>query len=191
MFREIGLTFTDEMVRAILAGQKWHTRRPLASKPPKAEAGDRIWVRETWGVGTRPHPASGCVDGIEYRADEAWLEESDMLPLYEMKPPDHVSFADYDSGWRPSIHMPKWAARIWLPLTRVWDEYLQYIGEKEAEAEGMDSHYDPKRLQVPEAINAFSRQWDEIYGNRPHLSWGNNPSVRVYEWDPKKVEVKG
>ena len=189
--REVGLTFTDEMVRAILATQKWQTRRPLAAKPPKAEAGDRIWVRETWGVGTRPHPASGCVDGIEYRADEAWLEESDMLPLYEVEPPDHVSFADYDSGWKPSIHMPKWAARIWLPLLRVWDTRLHLMSEGEAEAEGVEAILvQPDGGSDPHVLG-FYELWESIYGNRPGLSWADNPWVRVYEWDPQRVEVRG
>lgn len=69
---------------------------------PYGKPGDRLWVRETWGVGSRPDPCGGY-DGIEYRADVAWLEEGDDLPCHKVTTPDDICLGDYRSGWkRPS-----------------------------------------------------------------------------------------
>jgi len=109
--------------------------RPHAFSP--YGLGDHLWVRETWGTGCRPDPFSGWVDGLEYRADEAYLEDGDVLPLYSVDTPENVSLADYPSGWRPSIHMPRWASRIMLEVTDIKVERLQNITEECAKAEGM------------------------------------------------------
>jgi len=43
--------------------------------------------------------------------------------------------------WRPAIHIPKWAARIWLEVTAVRVERLQDITEDGSEAEGAAPHF--------------------------------------------------
>jgi hypothetical protein len=101
--------------------------------------GDRLWVRETFGFGTRPDPFQGCVDGIEYRADEAYLEEHDDLPLHTPEHPDDFCYGDVTAtGWRPSIHMPRWASRITLLVTDVRVQRLRDISEDDAVAEGIE-----------------------------------------------------
>ena len=66
---------------------------------PHGATGDLLYVRETWIKVPDPDPELGGFE-IRYRAT------------------DSVDSAWY-GGWRPSIHMPKWAARTWLRVTGV------------------------------------------------------------------------
>ncbi|MDX2309345.1 MAG: hypothetical protein NW216_13985, partial [Hyphomicrobium sp.] len=102
------MIFSTAMVQALLAGRKTQTRRLASSPLRRVEVGDLLYVRESWGVGTRPCPSTGCVDGFEYRADQEFLDEHDALPLYQIDPPDSFEIEDWRGGWKPSIHMPRW-----------------------------------------------------------------------------------
>ena len=116
------IIFNTEMVRAILAGRKTETRRvvkfpegmtgrlptnandhlfyPCGIKYPPYKKGDILYVRETWAEWSQ---------GYVYKADGA-------VSAYPL------SFVD---KWRPSIHMPKEAARIFLRVKSVRAERLQ------------------------------------------------------------------
>lgn len=86
---------------------------------PLGVPGDRWWWRETWGVGSRPDPWGGY-DGIEYRADEAFLcDEHDDLDCCKVETPEGVCLGDYRRGWHSSASMPKWASRITTELLKV------------------------------------------------------------------------
>lgn len=73
-----------------------------------AHPGDLLWVRETW---------SRQGDGYVYAAD---------FPP-DATPPEH---------WRPSIHMPQAAARLWLRVQQVWFERLGELDDVGARADG-------------------------------------------------------
>lgn len=198
------------MVRALLAGTKTQTRRiakpvkhpdlgnlydpgVLGREPkhvieracPYGQPGDRLWVRETWGVGSRPDPWGGF-DGIEYRADVALLQDDiELLPCYKVVTPDDVCLGDYRSGWRPSIHMPRWASRITLEITEVRVQRLQEISEEDAKAEGLSFVADGcARFGVEGLasswcdcpVTAYAALWESINGPG---SWDANPYVWV------------
>jgi hypothetical protein len=44
------MIFSDESVRAILSGTKTMTRRLIGKRPVKWAVGNRIWVKEVWGL---------------------------------------------------------------------------------------------------------------------------------------------
>ncbi|WP_333986168.1 hypothetical protein [Burkholderia orbicola] len=99
-------------------------------KSPFGEPGDRLWVRETfqgplWDEGTwDPDVDYHKPEFCEYRADGG--------PM-----PEYVDFEDnLRQGWKPSIHMPRWASRITLEITSMRVERLQSISEGDAIAEG-------------------------------------------------------
>lgn len=152
--RVLPILFNTEMVRAILDGRKTVTRRlvkflpgenpnwtgytkdglmlyngrnePCCKNPPY-QPGDILYVRETW-----------CKNYYHdygkyfYRADG---EEIDM-PLITG---GTIKYGKADGlRWRPSIHMPKEAARIWLKVTDVRVERLQDITEEDAFEEGYE-----------------------------------------------------
>ncbi len=111
------ILFNSEMVRAILDGRKTQTRRIIKSDDDlksQYKKGEVLYVRETFGI---PIAMAG---NVIYKAD------------YENNAP----LADGEK-WRPSIHMPKKLARIFLEVTEVRIQRLKSITRNEAIAEGI------------------------------------------------------
>lgn len=160
-------------------------QRYKAINPPYGQPGDRLWVRETWGFGCR-NTEHGALDGLEYRADQFYLDgEFDDLDLYPV--PDDADEESVErwmnkTGWHPSIHMPRWASRTILELIAVRVERLQDISEEDAIAEG--ALHDPPVSWVDKPIVWFSRLWNSIA--KPGEQWDDNPYVWAYEF--RRVE---
>lgn len=179
------ILFNTEMVRAILDGRKTMTRRVIKDKditnnfdidvdgsayayinpetgdscPPTAiakyQVGDILWVRETWSKDENGE--------YVYRANYGTTED-DSFPPSMFK-------------WKPSIHMPREAARIFLKVTNVKVERLQDITEEDALKEGAKA-YGPNNCSGTSARIAFAELWDGVYNN-----WRENPWVFVYEFE--------
>ena len=198
------ILFNTEMVRAILDGRKTQTRRVVKSldrlsfyrAEPSEDAyealgkwdffygwleggvmfdacasvkapysiGDILWVRETWN-----HVKFGLGDWhYEYRADY------DDTSKWR-----NGSFAQ----WRPSIHMPRDAARIFLRVTDVRVERLQDINDDGVVAEGLEIG-----AQIDELWNrTLSKSSRDMFG------WDANPWVWVIEFErcdkPEYIEL--
>ena len=194
--KEYPIIFNGEMVRAILEGKKTQTRRVISFPlnhihPPYGYPGDNLWVRETWGIGTRPHPHDGWFDGVEYRADEFYLEDHDDLPCNRIS--DDIEYEKYDTGrWYPSIHMPRWASRIDLSIKDIRVERIQDISEEDAISEGIDKSGTfwkdyrkggMKQAMLQDPIDSFRTLWNLINEKRG-FGWDVNPWVWVIEWPP-------
>lgn len=174
--KERPILFKDEMIRAILNGSKTQTRRIIKPQPlpgeigtlgrgvpfirgeknsilcPYGQPGDRLWVRET-------HAIEGSI--VRYHA-------TDNVNELRRK--------------RPSIHMPRWASRLTLEITRVRVERLQACNEVDAIAEGAPwaacgSPQEGSRKA------GFAALWESINGPG---SWDANPWVWVVEF--KRVQ---
>ncbi len=83
--------------------------------------------------------------------------------------------------WRPSIHMPRWASRITLEITKVRVERLHEISEDDAIAEGCEDaanpdfdHADPMDDDPYTFRAGFAQLWRKINGAE---SWDANPWV--------------
>lgn len=200
--REIPILFSAPMVLAILDGRKTMTRRVIKPQPnsrhrridfeqgylkessrlsgcwsverkTKApyQPGDRLWVRETW-YKNYPHKYGKYF----YRADG---EEIDMPIIYG----ETVKYGKADGlKWKPSIHMPKDAARIWLEVTSVRVERLSEITEEDAIAEGI--RIGIGGMPYFSCREAFAALWNSLNAKRGY-SWDTNPWVWVIEF--KKV----
>jgi len=97
------------------------------------EIGDILYVRETWNYGYDIDENDQIIEGTGrylYAADNPY-------PCNDWVMPDGTHRDTMP--WRPSIHMPKEAARIFLRVTGVRVERLQDITEDEAKAEGFSS----------------------------------------------------
>ena len=89
--------------------------------------------------------------------------------------------------WRPSIHMPKEAARLFLRVTRVRCERLQEITSGEAVAEGIKSGL-RSPSEAADALIAFEELWNSTVRQDAMKRWGwnANPWVWVIEFERMK-----
>jgi hypothetical protein len=90
--------------------------------------------------------------------------------------------------WRVSIHMPRWASRLTLEITRVRCQQLQAISREDAIAEGLESHdddgvtyYGPFREGQYDPRSAYRKLWDALNAKRGY-SWESDPWVWVIEF---------
>jgi hypothetical protein len=129
---------------------RWHEKKEI--KPPY-QTGDILYVRETWAQ----------VDGnCIYRA----------CSMFDNKPVVLLH-------WRPSIHMPREAARLFLEVKNVRVEQLQKITEEDAKAEGVTK----ADYRILDYKTAFAMFWNAINGKRRYYSWKDNPWVWVIEFE--------
>ena len=193
------ILFNTEMVRAILEGRKTVTRRVVKPQFPVYRSGeeDSFAEIEPWGThsflgGHKNHPSAGTVLNPPYEAGDILYVREAFAKIHDAtgfptssSVSDAVHYvyrADFTAEdavpikWRPSIHMPKEAARIFLRVTDVRVERLQHISGEGAIAEGCNA-------AVP--ILEFKRIWDntikpddiDLYG------WSANPWVWVISFE--------
>lgn len=207
------ILFNTEMVRAILDGRKTVTRRlvkhdvdailnsPYHKEHPEVQdkqiisklcmppyhQGDILYVRETWNI------CNMCADGntivFIYKANKS--EEESAI---EVKVSDELydkyerSMAENNPEWRPSIHMPKEAARIFLKVTNVRVERLQEITWQEAAREGCygSTSDEPDPLfHLPTLRGEFQKLWNSTIkkSELDRYGWDANPWVWVIEFE--------
>lgn len=183
MIKERPILFNAPMVRAVLDGRKTQTRRICKQAEveegdelfscPYGKPGDRLWVREAWGIANcwltydEPTDPPRC---IAYRADHA---ARCFDPEYDVNTDDW----GWDAmKWKPSIHMPRWASRITLEITDVRVERLQEISRGDALAEGCPF---ANMSEGPDPRKWYTDLWTEINGAS---SWDANPWVWVIEF---------
>ena len=184
MSRVLPILFNTEMVQAILDGGKTVTRRilkhdtrallnsPYCKTHPEVpdkqiieklckspyEQGDVLYVRETWN----------------------WYNECGNK--------SYIYCADYReehrSGyWKPSIHMPKEAARIFLKVKDVRVERLQDITDEDAYREGAGDK--DVIYQTGARVLEFAKIWDSTIkkSDMEKYGWNANPWVWVIKFE--------
>lgn len=185
------ILFSPPMVKAILEERKSQTRRVMNPQPALGEhlyvykgepvgeienedspilqmckygkVGDILWVRETWA---KPTLVDGAENDFYYRAD-------------------HIDKPKHVSKWKPSIYMPKEAARIWLQIEKLRVQRVQAITGSDAKCEGIEdgkhpalfrNYIDPNSDGFASSIHSFASLWWKINGEQ---SWNENPFVWV------------
>lgn len=149
----------DEMAENVYCARCGYPLEPERRSPYQPE--DILYVRETWHRYTkRVGKGEGChlEEHYGYKASIANSE-------------------DAEEPWKPSIHMPKKAARIWLNVTNVRVERLQDMTDDDAEAEGCFD-YTSTALGFPDV-------WDSTIkkSNLDSYGWDANPWVWVIEFE--------
>lgn len=200
MSRVLPILFNTEMVRAILDGRKTCTRRICKDANectvPDMEfynADRRTYAvhnfadkehTEQLSIAERTCPI--CPGDILY-VRETWKKAPNGYYYYEDWQRNDI--ADV-TKWKPSIHMPKEAARIWLKVTDVRVERLQEITEVQAQAEGCNSGLltgaCTARGQFEDLWNSTVKKSDiDRYG------WDANSYVWVIEFERcEKLEIE-
>jgi len=263
--RERPILFDGEMVRALLAGRKSQTRRPIIPQPivklgylqstdnywmaraakrnllmvrmaddfvelSPYTVGDRLYVRETWRIMSMPEDPIQ----FQYRADMGIEEEQDYdycgwsWERYERWYNRQAQRLDEDckkaglsekdeneyggdewaietcpARWQPAIHMPKFAARIWLEVTAVRAEQVQEITPQDVLQEGVplgalygQPDFNEVNAGGPTAVAArypllleisFAVYWDNLYAKKGY-GWDSDPWVFAYEF--KRLEER-
>ena len=188
MSRVLPILFDTEMVRAILDGRKDATRRIVKGFIPN----DAVWGYTAF----TPKGYISCrgtfADGYGEKFFKLPCEPGDILYVRETwkkAPNGYYYYEDWQRNdianvtkWKPSIHMPKEAARIWLKVTDVRVERLQEITEEQAKLEGCNSGMltgpCTARGQFENLWNSTIKKSDlDLYG------WDANPWVWVIEFE--------
>lgn len=150
---------------------------------PYGNSFSALWVREAFRV-------MGCATDVArlmYRASErnSFTESTRTVPV-------SVCTKAPSEKWTPSIHMPRWASRIDLFVTKTRVERLNDISEDDAIAEGVRPTKQWIALDgmvsapgIPATLK-FEWLWRELYGED---SWQANPWVWVIEFE--RIETQG
>lgn len=188
-----GELFSQDMVRAYLEGRKKHTARPikpevpnmpgtafkrfgngfaefecnisgfLCDRKPKFQPGDFMYARETWQQ-LAPWDEKGRLDWDKakyyYAADgdpKIGMTDDNGFPLDRFK-------------WRPSIHMPREAARLFFRETKVEVMKLDDVTEEFAREDGFISEQ-YNDICYDSALTKFQRFWETTYGPDTRWMW--------------------
>jgi len=197
------IIFSAPMVRAILDGRKCQTRRIIKPQPaddvkrhilpnPDSDGwisslrhkygsstvhtcrygskGDLLYVRETF-CGAK----IGGYDGRE-AGGQFWYRATDEGQLC------------HETKWRPAIHMPKHAARIWLEITDVRVERLQDISDEDAIAEGVetkiaaDGHTFYRDYQIDKEEAGYATARDSFLSLWAHINGATSCEANPWVW---------
>lgn len=194
------ILFNTEMVKAILEGRKTVTRRVVnldlgladtdkndssylkipdeygdyhdAKDLCRYKIGDILYVRETWQEGYK-----GNVD-----------ENGDAILEYLYRADGDDIAVEFSNGkWKPSIHMPKKAARIFLKVTDVRVEKLQDITKdwNNFKKEGIIEEHGFRS----EMHRDFIELWNSTIKKQDidKYSWKSNPWVWVIEFERVRI----
>lgn len=217
------ILLNTEMVQAILDGQKSCTRRVVKVQPdekhtfPLGFVMGSMYAKDLGCFGFGINENGGSIQfakppyqvgNILYVRETVWQKIGYYLDIDgETKPSWYNEFKYVasdkkpETGWnyswakRPSIHMPKEAARIWLKVTDVRVERLQEITKDECIKEGiypsncrncnaafgcdtcLDEGYDE--------LDKFVEVWNSTVkkSDLDKYGWDSNPWVWIIEFE--------
>lgn len=199
------ILFNTDMARAILDGRKTATRRIMKNQDKYAfdydyeyEYGELVAI-DLLCDKEDDTPCYALVNKLPYKIGdilyvrETWTELETVygVPYYAYKADDHIlhhSAGENFKKWRPSIHMPKEVARIFLRVTDVRVERLQDIDGYGIFLEGVDNgKSNPTMGNRWENMQktAYYELWNTTVkkSDLDKYGWDANPWVWVIEFE--------
>jgi hypothetical protein len=134
------------------------------------QLGDILYVRETWHKYNKRVGEGKSCHMEEFYGYKASVANSE----------------DANEPWKPSIHMPKEAARIWLKVTDVRAERLQEITAESALLEGTDKYIHLNgKFDKNAILTSFMGIWNSTIkkSDLDRYGWDANPYVWVIEFE--------
>ncbi len=151
----------------------WDPMEIITEKYSIFKPGDILYVRKTWAMVSdwvNVDPEVGIPDGYIYCAN--WGEGTEY------------------PRWRPSIHMPKEAARLFLRVKNVRVERLRDITIEDAIKEGCSSVFVGTGENMGDGwittpCDEFAAIWDSSIekADLPRYGWNASPWVWVIEFE--------
>ena len=147
-------TFVDEHPIPLISQKQIHT-----TSCPYGQRGDILWVRETWkSIGFNdeimPQMQFQYKDGVT-----RWVDVPLNTKLHAQ------------NKWKPSIHMMKAAARVWLRVKAIRVERLNDISIYDAWNEGV------------EAFNEdYTSEPGAVHGDYKNYLWRDDPQYEDYNF---------
>lgn len=213
------ILFNTEMVKAILEDIKTVTRRVVKTELPeflgfgydwvddnkavfgfskhghietfkaKYQVGDILYVRETWG--DYSYDEEHQINYVYYRAD---YEDGAKTYIYPTKDEFGEDIICDLPKWKPSIHMPKEAARLFLKVTDIEVKRLNDISTSDCQYEGLIINKELYKKDMCEANieikSRFSDLWNSTINKHDFdlYGWEANPYVWVIEFERVNYE---
>lgn len=169
------IIFNTDMVIKILKGIKTNTGRPIKVQAyiqqlrdgrfeaswdggfdnkvkyikPKYQVGDILYVRETW-----TELCNVDEHGYTHYDECNYYYIADGIPTIDLYDDDGFLLDDQRIKWKPSIHMPKEAARLFLKVVDVKAQMLKETTVEQAHKEGFDT------------LQEFIEKYLKIYPNK-------------------------
>ena len=148
---------------------------------PRYQAGDKLWVRETWRCMGFDDADAGEAKRllVQYKDETSrWVDFDDVTRWKK--------FAVCSAHWKSSIHMPREAARLFLEVREVRAERLRDISPEDARAEG--SYLDrceclPRGNDKTPVESAFSQKRCHIHGTEFRASWDAINAKKGCPWE--------
>lgn len=179
------ILFNTEMVRAILNGIKTCTRRKIPMDIVNFcdidHDGELLSYENSYGDFINPEKLCRYQPGDILYVRETWKKALNGYYYYEDWQRNDI--ADI-TKWKPSIHMPKEAARIWLKVKDVRVERLQDIDIDGIRNEGLSSaavHCGDMEI----ALKEWAILWNSTIkkSDLDRYGWNANPYVWVIEFE--------
>lgn len=199
------ILFNTDMVRAILEGRKTVTRRVVKPQPMAVYFDRKVYDDD--GLYVIVGNKNGRLEQIElpyYPGDILYVRETwqyiETVSADIRIAGQYIYKADWNGekplAWRPSIQMPREAARIFLRVTDVRVERLQNMTEADAFAEGFEAIVCNHPCGIPctdcmntgylePAMVGFVDMWNSTIkpADRALYGWDANPWVWVIEFE--------
>lgn len=189
--KETGILFQTDMVQAVDSLDKTETRRTRGLKKINENPDEWIFYRFDGLffhlIDTTSTQCIALPSPYGLAGDLLWVRETfcpfpNSKPLYKAngcKPIEPYK-------WKPSIHMPKSATRLWLEIKEIKLERLHDIDELGASNEGVNQYRDYEAHNWLSARFGFQMLWEKINGED---SWKSNPWVWVVKFQKTKHKM--
>ncbi|SBV94161.1 conserved hypothetical protein [uncultured Eubacteriales bacterium] len=200
-----GELFATDMVRAYQEGRKLHTARPVKPQPTTT---DFKWAEDREDIDQNKLAAykQKAYQNVKVRAEqsrtskhrpgdyiycrETWAEYDRLY--YRASEPDAAEPIENGDArwfkWRPSIHMPREAARLFFRVTKVEVMRLEDVDEQFALDDGFEPNDDfndfardqarglrhsgiPVEVHYSTALSEFKDFWEQTYGPDARWMW--------------------